>query len=85
MDTTKTERWCLHIPGPDDLYPMRSREDADRLASEHNAAMASLLEKYRENPNYPRPESIMAVVISWPHEPMDDTEWERACREAEQP
>ena len=82
---TTTERWCIHIPGPDDLYPMRSREDAERLAKEHNVAMIPLVERWKENPAYPRPEAITAVVVLWPHAPMSDAEWERACREAEEP
>ena len=88
MSTTETkqERWCIHVPGPDDLYPMRSKEDAERAAQEHNDAVVPYLtEKWRQNPHYPRPESITAVVVEWPHEPVTDDEWETMCREAEQP
>jgi predicted secreted protein len=65
------------------LYPMRSREEAERAAREHNEAMAPLMEKYRENPNYPCPEAITAIVVEWPHADMTDEAWERACVEAE--
>lgn len=82
---TQVARWCVHIPGPDDLYPMRSRENADRLAAEHNETVVpGLVAKWRENPNYPRPEAITAVVIPWPHGEVADDQWERMCRDSEE-
>jgi hypothetical protein len=71
MDSTREQdggRWCVHIPGPDDLYPMRSKEEAERVAREHNEVVVPpLTAKWKENPNYPSAESITAVVVEWPH------------------
>lgn len=87
-ETGAPQRWCIHVPGPDDLYAMRSKEDAERAAKEHNEAMAKWIAWRNENdpsPHYPSDESVMAVVVEWPHEPVGDEEWERMCREDEEP
>ncbi len=76
------ERWCVHIPGPDDLYPQASKEDAEKLAREHNEwAEEHLAEKWKD-PLYPSRESSLAVVIPWPHGPVSDEKWARMVEEA---
>lgn len=71
------ERWCVHIPGPDDLYPQESREAAEDLARAHNAwAEAHLAERWKD-PLFPSRESCLAVVIPWPHEAVSDAHWAR--------
>lgn len=78
---TKAERWCVHIPGPDDLYAQPSKEAADKLAAEHNRVMGEWYDSEPRGPHYPVRESIMAEVIEWPHEPVSDAEWEAMCEE----
>jgi hypothetical protein len=80
---SRVERWCIHIPGPDDLYAMRSREEAERTAAEHNEKMDLFIATRPPNPNYPSRESVMAVVIEWPHGEVSNEEWERLCAEDE--
>lgn len=82
-----SERWCLHIPGPDDLYPVRSREEAEALKVKHDAAMRTFWDhqtaKYPTWERYAPPlECSIAQIIPWPHSPMSDEAWERACAEA---
>lgn len=37
--------WCLHIPGPDDVHPAPSREEAQQAADGFNAWMRARFEK----------------------------------------
>lgn len=78
-----SQRWCVHVPGPDDLYPMRSRAAAEALAAAHNRAIKPMIEKAHTNPNYPRPEAMTAVVIEYPHGNMTDEEWAAKVEELE--
>lgn len=56
--------WCMHVPGPDEVYARASREDAEQAAEKHNAAVRGFLEaaslQVDDLPN------LMAVVIPWP-------------------
>ncbi len=83
--TQAVKRWCVHIPGPDDLYPQESKEAAEALAKSHNAwaeANATVLWK---SPWHPPREAFIAVVIPWPHGDVSDAEWARMVEDAKQP
>lgn len=79
--------WCIHIPGPDDLYPCPSKEAAEALAESHNRHVEQVREELQKTmpPEkfalYPPFESIKARVIEWPWSPQDHAEglkdWEK--------
>lgn len=62
-----TTLWCIHIPGPDELYAAPSKADAEHMAALHNAAMAEFFEKQCPQIHTPI-ESVQAVAIPWPHD-----------------
>lgn len=81
---TDHSRWCVYVPGPDELYAERSKEDAERAAREHNDVLVPrATAKCKENPNFPSPECVTAVVVEWPYGPVSDEEWEAMCAEDE--
>jgi hypothetical protein len=56
--------WCVHIPGPDDLYAWPNREMADDHAARLNAFIRR---SWKREPEFdPTEESMTAVVIPWP-------------------
>lgn len=61
--------WCIHIPGPDEVYAAPSKEAAEHMAAKHNAAMAMYYASGALNLEHSPPlESVRAVVIKWPHD-----------------
>lgn len=70
----KNKLWCIHVPGPDDILAMPSKEVADNFAARHNAAMDeywAALERSKTEFQlqfYPPLESIKALVIEWPYD-----------------
>lgn len=58
--------WCVHVPGPDDLYAAASHAAAQAHADALNAAMARFNERHPRTENDPSEESMAAVVIPWP-------------------
>jgi hypothetical protein len=61
-----TELWCIHIPGPDDLYAAASREAAESMAADHNAAIERHRDRSGWTENDPLFENCLAVVEPWP-------------------
>lgn len=53
--------WCMHIPGPDDIYAAPDYETAKKMAEKHNAAMEQYIEKLPWCKNM-----VTAKVIEWP-------------------
>lgn len=58
--------WCVHIPGPDDLYAASSRGAADEHAFSLNEAIRKFWERHPRTENDPTEESMTAVVVPWP-------------------
>lgn len=52
--------WCLHIPGPDDVFAAPDRATADRWAEQHNAALD------RACRHWPSREAMTGGVIEYP-------------------
>lgn len=75
-EITATTRWCVHVPGPDDLYAHATREAADKHAADLNAAMARFYEKHGRTENDPA--DIPVAVIPWP---WDADSHEAGCKE----
>lgn len=58
----ESKLWALFVPGPDELWPMPSREAADEAATRHNAIV--------DADDWPYPElreSSRARVVEWPY------------------
>ena len=53
--------WCVHVYGPDDVFPMPNREAAWAEANKLNYAM---MQKRRNDGNDP---FILAIAEGWPH------------------
>ena len=47
------ELWCVHIPGPDDIYAHPDRAAADKHAAEFNAAMQGYWQRHPRTENDP--------------------------------
>lgn len=58
--------WCIHIPGPDDVYAASSKDAAERMAATHNATMLGLIARNPLTENDPPVAAMMAVVTPWP-------------------
>ena len=60
----ETKLWALLIPGPDEVWAMASKEQAEADAERHNAVLAknNLPEKW----GVPA-EAVQAQVIEWPY------------------
>ena len=69
-DTPAEKLWCIHIPGPDDLYAAPDQQTAQKMADLHNAAMNKYLdaEPNRRSELEMLGESTLALVIEWPHD-----------------
>jgi len=72
-EETMEKLWCIHIPGPDDIYAAKDEADAKRMAGVHNDAVRKYLDQMftkrpRDDNDMPD-ESLMASVIEWPHDP----------------
>lgn len=63
---TTPELWCVHIPGPDDLYAAVSREEAQKHADALNAAISRFYQKNPRTENHPSEVAMTAVVVPWP-------------------
>ena len=69
MNPTSGKLWCIHIPGPDDLYAAPSHDVADHMAACHNKTMQEFFDR--------NPEKLIlwgvifneikARVIEWTH------------------
>jgi len=69
MTTETGKLWCIHIPGPDDLYAAPSHEMAEHMAACHNAAMNQYLDAnpgLRERWETPKG-TVFAEVCEWEH------------------
>lgn len=55
--------WCIHIPGPDDIYAAPDYETAKKMAEKHNAAMEQYVAK--STMSWAKT-MITASVIEWP-------------------
>jgi hypothetical protein len=63
-----TKLWCIHIPGPDEIYAAPDHETAVKMAEKHNAAMNDYLDATpdrRSQFGIPLG-SVFAEVIEWP-------------------
>lgn len=54
--------WCLHIPGPDDVFAAPDRATADRWAEQHNASLDRAFWGW----GWPTREAMTGVVIEYP-------------------
>lgn len=69
MNQTTEGLWCIHIPGPDDVYAAPSKEAAYHMAHKHNTAMATYYASGALNLEFAPPlESVQAAVVKWPHD-----------------
>lgn len=66
--TPAEKLWCIHIPGPDDLYAAPDQQTAQKMADKHNAAMNNFLDAKpnRRSDFGVLADTSMAVVIEWP-------------------
>lgn len=64
--TTNETLWCVHIPGPDDLYAAVNRGEAQRHADALNRAIRRYFEQNPRTENDASEESMTALVIPWP-------------------
>lgn len=60
------ELWCVHIPGPDDIYAHPDRAAAEKHAGEFNTFMRAYWQRNPQTENDPTEASLTAVVIPWP-------------------
>ena len=60
---SENKLWCIHIPGPDDIYAAPNYETAKKMAEKHNAAMQKYVEKNKLDWGK---DMITAEVIEWP-------------------
>ncbi len=58
--------WCLHIPGPDDVFAAPDRERAERWVAEHNAWLDRMFWEGGIEFGGNWPERHDAVCIEWP-------------------
>lgn len=78
--TEKDKLWCVHIPGPGDIYAMPSKADAESFAARHNAAIDEYWIDVQRTKNkeqlelYPTINKIRARVIEWPWHPKEHAE-----------
>lgn len=61
--------WCIHIPGPDEVHARADREDAERAAAEHNAALKRFAARQAIPFDTDEWKAATAVVIPWPGTP----------------
>lgn len=68
--------WCIHIPGPDDLYAAPSKAMAERMAARHNADMAEYFKAHAEKLEHwgVTLDEIKAQVRVWEHGTEEHTE-----------
>lgn len=64
---TENQLWCMHVPGPDDLWPMPSKEAAELAAAKHNKWVVSYYERNKHMGHLPTLENMKARVIVWPY------------------
>ena len=69
MSPTTEKLWCIHIPGPDDLYAAPSHAVAERMAECHNKTMQEFFDKNPEKlPQWGLTvDECKAQVIEWTH------------------
>lgn len=60
----ETKLWALLIPGPDEVWAMVSKENAEADAELHNAVLVK--NNLPEQWGVP-PEAVQAQVIEWPY------------------
>jgi hypothetical protein len=65
---TEEKLWAVSVDATDDLLAMPDRETALRKADEINAVVASLVERFPDNP------TMTASVIEYPYGPDDHAE-----------
>lgn len=71
--------WCIHIPGPGEVHAAPTKEAADHMAAQHNAAMATYYSSNEPNLEFaPSIESAQATVTKWPHDPQSHADELRA-------
>lgn len=58
------ELWCMHVPGPDDLWACASKSEAEALTAKHNAEIKTL--GLAERLDMPEA-SLQAKAIPWPY------------------
>jgi len=58
--------WCVHVPGPDDLWAEPSYAAAVATADRFNAMVRWKLAEQPVSENDPPVASLLAVVILWP-------------------
>ena len=58
--------WCIHIPGPDDVYAEPSHDAAVASARVHNGWLAGTLALEPRTEHHVSLESLRAFVTPWP-------------------
>jgi hypothetical protein len=64
--TAPMDLWCVHIPGPDDLYAHPSRDACEAHATAFNERMRRYWADNPRTENDPTEAALTAVVIPWP-------------------
>lgn len=62
-ETTTAELWAVHVQGPDDVLPMRTREAADKHAAELNESWATYCAANPDTTGF-RPD-VHTEVVPW--------------------
>lgn len=65
-DHTAADLWCVHVLGPDDLYPCRTKAHAVLMAEDINAKLRQWANDKPDVAADPNTPSISAVVKPWP-------------------
>jgi len=61
------DRWCIRIPGPDELHAAATLAEALRMAERHNAEVLAFVAAHPLAEHDPPLASLLAVVEPWPH------------------
>lgn len=62
-----SELWCIRIPGPDDVWAMASKADAEAAKEKHDSFISKLYESgAHQLAEAPLKENMLAVVELWP-------------------
>lgn len=63
---TDSTLWCMHVPGPDEVYAAPSREAAQQMCDNYNATLRRFWDRFPRCKAPGDEEALIAVVAPWP-------------------